>query len=162
MHPAWSIGINFPALRGNESSNLTPSTRESPFRRGSTGSPRYRPDCNKNHAAARANRSKCERLLGGNWKIRPAAGLHFGVVCRSRQGSGRISMSCAIGISPRPKRPSSTTALFHWRCSRCRRLKLPRRQFNLRQVRGSERSSTRANDHAAWRCGSGRDGRRRR
>ena len=57
--------------------NLTPSTRGSPFRRGSTGLPRYRPDCDKNHAAARANRSKCERLLGGNWKICPAAGLYF-------------------------------------------------------------------------------------
>ena len=35
------------------------------------------------------------------------------------------------------ERPSSKTALFHWRCSRCRRPRLPRRQFNLRQVRGS-------------------------
>src|SRR5205823_4511232 len=33
-----------------------------------------------------------ERLLGCNWKIRPALGLY----------------SCGIGISPRPKRPSAT------------------------------------------------------
>ena len=54
-----------------------------------------------------------ERLLGGNWKIRPAAGLYFKasgapLSMRSRQSSTTLP---AIGISPLPKRPSSTTPI---------------------------------------------------
>jgi hypothetical protein len=51
-----------------------------------------------------------ERLLRGNWKIRPAAGLYF-----KRQGVSsstkfrRISILFVTGISPLPRRPSSTT-----------------------------------------------------
>jgi hypothetical protein len=53
-----------------------------------------------------------ERLLAGNWKIRPAAGLYFkrewcSVVARFR----RISTSFVIGISPPPKKPSSMTRI---------------------------------------------------
>ena len=52
------------------------------------------------------------RLLDGNWKIRPAAGLYFkrdGVPLSMR--SRPISTWCGTGILPRPKRPRSTTRI---------------------------------------------------
>jgi hypothetical protein len=53
-----------------------------------------------------------ERLLGGNWKIRPAAGMYF-----KREWCALVDEVPAeldvvrIGISPPPKRPSSTTRI---------------------------------------------------
>jgi len=45
-----------------------------------------------------------ERLLGGNWKIRPAAGLYLsGSGVPSSIRSRRIWRSCAIGIWQRPR-----------------------------------------------------------
>jgi hypothetical protein len=53
-----------------------------------------------------------ERLLGGNWKIRPAAGLYFKREwCAPSTRFQPISTLSAIGISPPPKRPSSTTPI---------------------------------------------------
>ena len=53
-----------------------------------------------------------ERLLGGNWKIRPAAGLYSsGSGVPSSTKCRRTWASSVIGISPRPKRPSSTTPI---------------------------------------------------
>jgi hypothetical protein len=53
-----------------------------------------------------------ERLLGGNWKIRPAAGLYFKREWwLSSTRSRRTSTSSVIGTSPLPKRPSSTTPI---------------------------------------------------
>jgi hypothetical protein len=50
-----------------------------------------------------------ERLLGGNWKIRPAAGLYFKHEWCATVDEVPADLDIVpIGISPQPKKPSAT------------------------------------------------------